>query len=562
MFTPKVLRLLVFVLLMAAVAGCGSKSSSSSARYDDSARNESVREKSVAPSTSPVMSMDMLPMDAPMGADFSMMGMDQKDSAPPENENVMPGFNTESYDHLVDNPFLDVKQNPLSTFSIDVDTASYSNMRRYINSGRLPPKGAVRIEEMVNYFDYNYEPPTDEQPFSAHVEIALCPWEGKHQLARIGLKGKVFGKTERPTVNLVFLLDVSGSMNMPNKLPLLKSAMTMLVKELQPRDRVAIVTYAGASGLVLPSTTCDKKQEILDKLESLQAGGSTAGASGITLAYQVAEENFVPGEVNRVILCTDGDFNVGITNQSDLVDLIEQKAKSGIFLTVLGFGMGNYKDSMLEKLADKGNGNYGYIDTLNEARKMLVDQAEGSLITIAKDVKIQVEFNPAKVGAYRLIGYENRLLRNEDFNDDTKDAGEIGAGHTVTAFYELVSPGEAGNLPGVDPLKYQTPPDASPGEKSGELLTLKLRYKEPEGDTSKLMEIPVLEPDLTVSLSPDCSFAAAVAAFGMILRDSLHKGDASIPLVLELANAGKGDDPNGYRMEFIQLVKLSESFLK
>jgi Ca-activated chloride channel family protein len=381
-------------------------------------------------------------------------------------------------------------------------------------------------------------------------------------LARIGLKGKVFEKEERPTVNLVFLIDVSGSMQPANRLPLLKSAMTMLVKELQGRDRIAIVTYAGSSGLVLPPTTCDNKQEILEKLERLEAGGSTAGAAGITLAYQTAEENFVRGEVNRVILCTDGDFNVGITSQSDLIDLIEKKAKSGIFLTVLGFGMGNYKDSRLEKLADKGNGNYGYIDTLNEARKILVDQIEGTLVTIAKDVKIQVEFNPAKVGAYRLIGYENRLLRNEDFNDDAKDAGEIGAGHTVTAFYELVTPEDAENLPGVDPLKYQATRDTTPGEDSNELLTLKLRYKEPEGDSSKLMEIPVLEPDSVVALSPDCSFAAAVATFGMILRDSPHRSNATIPLVLELANAGKGNDPNGYRAEFIQLVKLSESLLK
>ncbi|MCL2349680.1 MAG: VWA domain-containing protein [Planctomycetaceae bacterium] len=531
MMSSKVLRLSLFLLLMAVLLGCG-----------ESARESARRTAQLMDSTKSAA----LPMQA--------------DS--PKDERIPPDFNTESYDHVVDNPFLDVKQNPLSTFSIDVDTAAYSNVRRFLNQGTLPPKGAVRIEEMVNYFDYNYEPPKDEHPFSASVEVAPCPWKEKHQLARIGLKGKVFEKEERPTVNLVFLLDVSGSMNMPNKLPLLKSAMTMLVKELQDRDRVAIVTYAGSSGLVLPPTTCDKKQEILKALDRLQAGGSTAGASGITLAYQTAEENFVPGEVNRVILCTDGDFNVGITNQSDLIDLIEKKAKSGIFLTVLGFGMGNYKDSTLEKLADKGNGNYGYIDTLNEARKMLVNQIEGSLITIAKDVKIQVEFNPAKVGAYRLIGYENRLLRNEDFNDDTKDAGEIGAGHTVTAFYELVSPDEAKNLPGVDPLKYQVPLDTTPGENSDELFTLKLRYKEPDSDVSKLMEIPVPEPGSAKSLSPDCSFAAAVAAFGMILRDSPHKGGASIPLVLELANAGKGADPNGYRAEFVQLAKLSESLLR
>ena len=524
MTLPKILRSpLLLLLLMAVLPGCHSKSA----------------HEYVASLSKP--------------SDLSLQDAD---------DFVPPDFNTESYDHVVDNPFLAVRQNPLSTFSIDVDTASYSNTRRFLNQGKLPPKGAVRIEEMVNYFDYKYEPPKDEHPFSAHVEIAPCPWEGKHQLARIALKGKVFEKTERPTVNLVFLIDVSGSMSPSNKLPLLKSAMTMLVKELQDRDRVAIVTYAGASGLALPSTTCDRKQEILKVLDRLQAGGSTAGGAGITLAYKTAEENFVKGEVNRVILCTDGDFNVGITNQSDLIDLIEQKAKSGIFLTVLGFGMGNYKDSTLEKLADKGNGNYGYIDTLNEARKMLVDQIEGTLITIAKDVKIQVEFNPTRVGAYRLIGYENRLLRNEDFNDDTKDAGEIGAGHTVTAFYELVSPAEAKNLPGVDPLKYQTPMDTAPGENSNEMFTLKLRYKEPEGEISKLMEIPVLEPDSAGALSPDCSFAAAVAAFGMILRDSPYKGQASIPLVLKLANAGKGDDSNGYRAEFIQLVKLSESLLK
>ena len=479
-----------------------------------------------------------------------------------EEQVPSPDFNTETYDHVVDNPFLAVRQNPLSTFSIDVDTASYSNVRRFLNQGQLPPKGAVRIEELVNYFDYNYAPPTDEHPFSANVEVFDCPWQGKHQLARIGLKGKVFEKEERPTVNLVFLLDVSGSMDAPNKLPLLKSAMTMLVNELDQRDRVAIVTYAGSSGVVLPPTTCDRKSEILQKLDDLNAGGSTAGAAGITLAYQTAEEHFVKGEVNRVILCTDGDFNVGMTSQSALVDLIEKKAKSGIFLTVLGFGMGNYKDSTLEKLADKGNGNYGYIDTLSEARKILVEQVHGSLITIAKDVKIQVEFNPTKVGAYRLIGYENRLLRDEDFNDDTKDAGEIGAGHTVTAFYELVSPEDAGNLPNVDPLKYQTATNTAPGEASDELFTLKLRYKQPDGDTSQLMEIPVPEPESKNALSQDASFAAAVAAFGMLLRESPYKGDASISLVRELAQAGKGDDPNGYRAEFIQLVKLAENFFK
>ena len=520
----------LLLLMMFVVSGCGAK---------NAARNDDSKYTAMA-----------------SVADMPMQEIPQEEPIPPED------FNTETYDHVVDNSFLAVKQNPLSTFSIDVDTASYSNLRRFLNEGQLPPKGAIRIEEMINYFDYDYAPPTDEHPFSANIEIFDCPWEGKHQLARVGLKGKVFEQIERPTINLVFLLDVSGSMNAANKLPLLKSAMTMLVNELGERDRVAIVTYAGSSGLVLPPTTCDQKKEILQQLDRLTAGGSTAGGAGITLAYRTAEEHFVEGEVNRVILCTDGDFNVGLTNQSDLIDLIEQKAKSGIFLTVLGFGMGNYKDSTLEKLADKGNGNYGYIDTPYEARKILVNQLQGSLITIAKDVKIQVEFNPAKVGAYRLIGYENRLLRDEDFNDDTKDAGEIGAGHTVTALYELVSPDQVGNLPNVDPLKYQTASEAAPGEASDELFTLKLRYKQPDGNTSHFMEIPVSAPDDGTTLSTDASFAAAVAAFGMLLRDSPYKGNTSISLIQKLAQAGKGDDPNGYRSEFIQLVKLAETYLK
>ena len=543
MTIDKKFHLLSVLLMLFVVSGCGTRN----------APDRSTKSEGYASSQSVSLPTSAADMPASMPMEKILL----EEPAPSED------FNTEAYDHIVDNSFLAVKQNPLSTFSIDVDTASYSNIRRFLNQGQLPPKGAVRIEEMINYFDYDYTPPTDEHPFSANVEIFDCPWEGKHQLTRIGLKGKVFEQTERPTVNLVFLLDVSGSMDTANKLPLLKSAMTMLVNELGERDRVAIVTYAGSSGLVLPPTTCDRKSEIVQQLDKLNAGGSTAGGAGITLAYRTAEEHFVKGEINRVILCTDGDFNVGISNQSDLINLIEQKAKSGIFLTVLGFGMGNYKDSTLEKLADKGNGNYGYIDTHNEARKMLVDQLQGSLITIAKDVKIQVEFNPAKVGAYRLIGYENRLLRDEDFNDDTKDAGEIGAGHTVTALYELVSPDQVKNLPNVDPLKYQTvSSDTAPGEASDELFTLKLRYKQPEGDTSRLMEIPVSAPDDETVLSPDASFAAAVAAFGMLLRDSPHKGDASIPLVQELAQAGKGSDPNGYRSEFIQLVKLAETYLK
>ncbi|MFH1572290.1 MAG: von Willebrand factor type A domain-containing protein, partial [Gemmatimonadota bacterium] len=366
-------------------------------------------------------------------------------------------FQREAYDHVQHNDFKAVADEALSTFSIDVDTASYANVRRMLTGGSMPPAGAVRIEEMLNYFSYDYAPPTGSDPFAAHVEVAGCPWAPQHRLARIGIKGWEIANEDRPVSNLVFLLDVSGSMNEPNKLPLLKQAMGMLVDQLGENDRVAIVVYAGASGLVLDSTSCDDREAVLDALRRLNAGGSTNGGAGIQLAYDTAMAHFVEGGVNRVILATDGDFNVGTTSQSDLVDMVEDKARSGVFLTVLGFGMGNYQDSTLEKLADKGNGNYAYIDTELEAKKVLVEQISGTLVTIAKDVKIQVDFNPAKVAAYRLIGYENRLLRDEDFLDDTKDAGEIGAGHSVTAIYELVPPGKEGELPTVEPSKYQKP---------------------------------------------------------------------------------------------------------
>ena len=410
-----------------------------------------------------------------------------------------PDFNTEAYDRIEDNPFLEVSQNPLSTFSIDVDTASYANVRRFLQRGTLPPKDAVRIEEMLNYFSYDYPVPSGEGPFSASVEVAQAPWALEHRLVRIGLKGKEVAMEDRPSSNLVFLLDVSGSMRPSNKLPLLKKAMRLLVDRLGEKDRVAIVVYAGASGLVLPSTSANQKERILAALENLEAGGSTNGGSGIRLAYQSAVSHFISGGINRVILATDGDFNVGTTNQGDLTRLIEDNARSGIFLTVLGFGMGNYKDSTLEKLADMGNGNYAYIDTINEARKVLVDEINSTLITIAKDVKIQIEFNPLQVSAYRLIGYENRLLRQEDFNDDTKDAGEIGAGHTVTAFYEIVPAGRGLSIPGVDPLKYQTPMGTTEVAQSGELLTLKLRYRQPDGQTSRLLEFPVRDADQAYS---------------------------------------------------------------
>jgi len=462
---------------------------------------------------------------------------------------------TEAYNSVAENPFLLVTHNPLSTFSIDVDTASYANVRRFLMGGTLPLRDAVRIEEMINYFGYDYPLPTGDDPFSVNVEVTDCPWDSTHRLARIGIKGMEFAEGDRPPVNLVFLIDVSGSMQPPNKLPLVKQALRLLVDELSQDDRIAMVVYAGASGLVLPSTSCRSKGSIVSALEQLQSGGSTNGGAGIQLAYDTAVDNFIEGGVNRVILATDGDFNVGVTNQGDLVRLVEEKARSGVFLSVLGFGMGNLKDGTLESLADKGNGNYAYIDTLNEARKVLVDQIGGTLVTIAKDVKIQVEFNPAEVSAYRLIGYENRLLAAQDFNDDTKDAGEIGAGHTVTALYEIVPVGEELDLPSVDPLKYQAPTDATVVAENGEMMTVKLRYKEPDGDVSKLIEMPVVDTGATFAdSSDDFAFAAAVASFGMLLRGSPHSEDFNYDFVCELARASIGEDPFGYRAELVDLV--------
>ena len=467
-------------------------------------------------------------------------------------------FNTESYDDIIENNFLSVKENPLSTFSIDVDTASYSNVRRFLNQNQTPPAGAVRIEEFVNYFDYNYPQPEDETPFSVHNEVAVCPWNKEHRLVRIGLKGREVELENRPASNLVFLLDVSGSMNSPDKLPLVKKALKLLIEQLGENDRVAIAVYASASGLVLPSTTCDHANEILGALDRLNAGGSTNGGQGIQLAYATAIENFIEGGINRVILCTDGDFNVGISNRSDLSDLIIQKAKSDVFLSILGFGKGNYKDAEMEELTNKGNGNYAYIDSLNEAKKVLVEQAAGTLITIAKDVKIQVDFNPAKVQAYRLIGYENRLLNAEDFHDDTKDAGEIGAGHTVTAMYEIVPWGVDSPAGFAEPSKYKKPSVSSSTNdivKSDELLTVRLRYKQPESDESIRFDVPLNDDNNSFdAASLDFQFAASVAEFGLLLRDSKYKGDASFENVRVLAIQNQGDDLHGYRSEFIQLV--------
>lgn len=469
--------------------------------------------------------------------------------------------NTEAYNRIDENPFLDARQNPLSTFSIDVDTASYANLRRFLNAGSPPPKDAVRIEEMLNYFPYHYAPPTDDKPFAVHAEVAGCPWQPKHRLLRIALKGREIDLKNRPASNLVFLIDVSGSMDEPAKLPLLKNALRLMVEKLAENDRVAMVVYAGSSGLVLPSISGLSKETILAALDRLQAGGSTNGGSGIQLAYKVAREQFIQGGTNRVILCTDGDFNVGVTDQGSLTRLIEEEAKSGVFLSVLGFGTGNLKDASMEQLADRGNGNYAYIDSLREARKVLVEQLGGTLVTIAKDVKLQLEFNPRQVSAYRLIGYENRLLRAEDFNDDKKDAGEIGAGHIVTALYELAPAGEAGPAAQADELKYQRVAEPD-GAISDELLTLKLRYKQPDGDTSRLMEQAIKDGGASYALATeDYRFATAVAAFGLMLRDSRYQGNLTWDAVRELAEASCGDDEQGYRREMVELVKKAQALV-
>jgi Ca-activated chloride channel family protein len=481
------------------------------------------------------------------------------------NDEKEEDFNTESYDHITENRFLKVKDNPLSTFSIDVDAASYSNVRRFLNLGQLPPAGAVRIEELINYFHYEYPQPTGEHPFSINTEISDCPWNKNNKLVLIGLQGKKIPTENLPASNLVFLIDVSGSMDEPNKLPLVKTSMKMLVDQLREKDRVAIVVYAGNAGLVLPSTSGDDKTKIKDAIDNLEAGGSTAGGAGIRLAYKIAKENFAKEGNNRVILCTDGDFNIGASSDDEMERLIEQERKSGVFLTVLGFGMGNYKDSKMEKLADKGNGNHAYIDQLSEAKKVLVNEFGGTLFTIAKDVKLQIEFNPAKVQGYRLIGYENRLLNKEDFNNDKKDAGELGSGHTVTALYEIIPAGVKSDfLEKVDPLKYQSNVvPLSKSSHSDEMMTVKFRYKAPDGDVSKLIEHPVLDEQIPVAKTSDnFRFAASVAEFGMLLRNSEFKSNASFSNVLALAKKAKGNDEEGYRSEFIRLVQSAEPLAK
>lgn len=476
-----------------------------------------------------------------------------------------PDFNREGYDKITENKFLKATDNPLSTFSIDVDAASYSNVRRFLNQGQLPPAGAVRIEEMVNYFKYEYPQPVKNEPFSINTEISDAPWNKAHKLVLIGLQGKKIPTDNLPASNLTFLIDVSGSMSGPDRIGLVKASMKMLTDQLREQDKVSIVVYAGAAGLVLAPTSGANKTKIKEAIDNLEAGGSTAGGAGIKLAYKTAKQYFVKGGNNRVILCTDGDFNVGESSDDAMERLIEEERKSGVFLTVLGYGMGNYQDAKMQKLADKGNGNHAYIDGITEAKKVLVNEFGGTLFTIAKDVKLQIEFNPAKVQGYRLIGYENRMLAKEDFNNDKKDGGELGSGHTVTALYEVIPVGiESDFLQKVDSLKYQkNVVPFSQSSQTDEIMTVKFRYKEPDGDVSKLIEHPVKDKQIAIAKTSDnFRFATSVAEFGMLLRNSEFKSNASFENVLTLARKAKAKDEEGYRSEFIRLVESAQLLAK
>ena len=501
------------------------------------------------------------PMPAPSPAPISA---DRSASYYYAQRPVPPAFyeyeNRENYEHLDNNPVKLVANDPVSTFSIDVDTGSYSNVRRILNEGRMPPQGAVRIEEMINYFNYQYPQPKGRQPFSIVTEMAPSPWNNDTQLLHVGIQGVEFSAKERPDANLVFLVDVSGSMNQPNKLGLLKSSLKLLVKNMRDEDRIAIAVYAGAAGTVLESTPGKDRRKIISALDKLHAGGSTNGAAGIKLAYQIASENYIAGGINRIMLATDGDFNVGTTNFEQLIEMVERERKNGVSLTTLGFGAGNYNDHLSEQLADAGNGNHAYIDNLREANKVLVEQMGATLQTIAKDVKIQLEFNPAHVSQYRLIGYENRMLKREDFNNDKIDAGEIGAGHTVTALYEIVLADSDGGW--VEPLKYQQNKPAEDANLSGELAELRIRYKQPEGNNSELILQPLDRKAIIADLedsSENFRFAAAVAGFGQVLRGADMLNDFNYEHVLELARAARSDDQHGYRGEFVSLVSLASS---
>lgn len=467
----------------------------------------------------------------------------------------LPPGEQESYNALAENPLVVTANDPLSTFSIDVDTASYANVRRLIGGGALPPPGAVRIEEMINYFTYNYAEPSDG-PIGVTSELGPCPWRPENKLVRLGIKGRDLPAEQIPPSNLVFLIDVSGSMNQPNKLPLLQQSLTMLAEQLNGRDRIALVAYAGSNRVVLPPTAGDKSAEIKAAIATLSAGGSTHASGGITTAYQLARQSFMPGANNRIILASDGDFNVGVTSRDELERLIARERDSGIYLTVLGFGMGNYRDDTMEILADKGNGNYAYIDSLLEARKVLVKERVSNLFALANDVKIQVEFNPALVGGYRLLGYENRLMADEDFKDDKKDAGEIGVGHRVTALYELYPVGSP-DLPKVDALKYQTV-TANSGN-ADELLTVKVRFKPGRESVSREISRAVASAAPVLSeTSDDFRFAAAVAGFGMLLRQAEPVAGLTYPLLRELVKNSRGKDEEGYRAEFLRLVENAE----
>ncbi len=550
----KVLRIFAIIMIINFFA-CGTGKENAQTESDDFYLDEAtgaVEEEAMYEDVMSKKKMNRSDYDLP----------DVPDGMPNPDEGD-PNFNTEEYDKIVENEFLDAKQNPLSTFSIDVDNAAYSNVRRMLNYNQMPDKGAVRIEEMINYFDYDYPDPTGKHPFSFNTEISNCPWNRENKLIHIGIQGKKLDYKDLKPSNLVFLLDVSGSMEDPNKLPLLRKSFKLLLDELSQEDKVSIVVYAGAAGLVLPPTPASEKKKIIKALDDLQAGGSTAGGAGIQLAYKTAKDAFIENGNNRIILATDGDFNVGTSSTSSLVELIEEKRKDDIYLTILGFGMGNYKDGRMEQISNAGNGNYFYIDNIKEAEKVFVKEMRANMFTIAKDVKIQIEFNPAFVKAYRLIGYENRIMAKEDFDDDKKDAGELGAGHTVTALYEIVPANSNWNVRTADDLKYQTTELNNNAKSSNEIMTIKFRYKPPKSNKSIKIEHAITNTLTELKASSDnFRFSAAVAGFGMLLRDSKFKGNVTYKMVKDLANNSKGKDENGYRTEFISLVKTAELLSK
>lgn len=562
----RILWILTLLFLGFFFQNCSDKKQSSDSKvYDEKGFNipkAEGREAITTPSTTPseTFKRPTPPPPPPVPSPNTHFEESVEDVTIFDRNHAPVDITNENYQHPAENQFQTALDRPLSTFSIDVDKASYSNVRRFLNHNQLPPTDAIRIEELVNYFDYNYPEPTGKSPFSVSTEMADCPWNVKHKLVQVGLKGKSVSNNQMPASNLVFLLDVSGSMNQANKLPLLKRAFKLLTQQLRAKDRISIVVYAGASGVILNPTSGHYRHQIMNALDRLEAGGSTAGGAGIQLAYQVAEQAFIKNGNNRVILATDGDFNVGLNSTNDLVKLIENKRKSGIYLSVLGFGMGNYKDHQMEQLADKGNGNYAYIDKFSEAKKVLVEEMTSTLFTIAKDVKIQVEFNPVKVQSYRLIGYENRMLKKEDFNDDTKDAGEIGAGHTVTALYEIV-PKNAEDISNnnVDELRYQTSRAKLASHITDEWMTVKLRYKLPDENNSKKITYRVKNKGLTwKNTSDNFQFSAAVASFGMLLKNSKFKGNTTYQQVERWAFDGMGMDKHGYREDFLLLVEQAQ----